>query len=397
MKGKQTLLTLLLVIAAAGIGSYLYMQSRSQVEPNLIRVSGNVEVTHAEVSFKIPGQVAARLVDEGELVRAGQLVARLDSTDLVHEVALRRAELQAAQAALAELEAGSRQEEIAQAAAVVRQVRARLDELLAGSRLQDVAAARAVVQREKAELDHRRADYERAASLHKRDLIAAQEYDAARAAYEVALRRFREAEERLKLVVEGPRREEIEQARAALAEAQQRYALVEQGPRQETIDQARARLEQAKAALALAETRLGYATLVSPLSGVVLSQNIEAGEYVAAGTPVVTVGDLTRVWLRAYINETDLGRVKVGQRVRVTTDSYPGKVYEGRVSFLASEAEFTPKNVQTAQERVKLVYRIKVDIPNPHMELKPGMPADADILLQPIDTGPLVGQALGGR
>jgi HlyD family secretion protein len=131
----------------------------------------------------------------------------------------------------------------------------------------------------------------------------------------------------------------------------------------------------------VAETRLGYATLVSPLSGVVLSKNVEPGEYVAAGTPVITVGELVNPWLRAYINETDLGRVKVGQRVYVTTDTYPGKRYEGRISFIASQAEFTPKNVQTEKERVKLVYRVKVDIPNPHMELKPGMPADAEILL----------------
>lgn len=119
----------------------------------------------------------------------------------------------------------------------------------------------------------------------------------------------------------------------------------------------------------------------APLAGVVLSENVEPGMYVAAGTPVVTVGDLVNVWLRAYINETDLGRVKVGQPVRVTTDTYPGEHYEGRVSFIASQAEFTPKNVQTEKERVELVYRVKVDIENPHMELKPGMPADGEILL----------------
>jgi HlyD family secretion protein len=151
------------------------------------------------------------------------------------------------------------------------------------------------------------------------------------------------------------------------------------GPRQEDIDQGRARVAQAQAALQLVKTQLSYATVVSPLTGVVLSKNIEPGEYVAPGTAVVTVGDLVNVWLRAYIEETDLGRVKVGQRASVTTDTYPGKRYEGRVSFIASEAEFTPKNVQTQKERVKLVYRIKIDITNPKMELKPGMPADAVI------------------
>jgi len=164
-----------------------------------------------------------------------------------------------------------------------------------------------------------------------------------------------------------------------LAQAKAEYDLVKAGPRREVIDQARAQLEQARAALQLAKTQLGYATVVSPLTGVVLSKNIEPGEYVAPGTAVVTVGDLVNVWLRAYIEETDLGRVKVGQRAWVTTDTDPGKKYPGRVSFISDEAEFTPKNVQTQKERVKLVYRIKIDITNPEMELKPGMPADAVI------------------
>ena len=153
------------------------------------------------------------------------------------------------------------------------------------------------------------------------------------------------------------------------------------GPRAEHIEHARERVAQAQELLALAETRLGYTMLTSPLSGLVLGEHVEAGEQVVAGTPVVTVGDLATVWLRGYIDETDLGRVKVGQKVRVRSDTYPDRAYEGSVSFIASEAEFTPKSVQTAKERVKLVYRIKVDVPNPALELKPGMPADAEILL----------------
>ncbi len=203
----------------------------------------------------------------------------------------------------------------------------------------------------------------------------------------MAKAKLREDQERLNLLLEGPRKEQVEQARAALRQAHERYNLIKKGPRQEDIDQARARLERARQALAIAETRLSYTTVAAPLSGVVLSQNLEPGMYAAPGTPVVTVGDLVNVWLRAYINETDLGRVKVGQPVRVTTDAYPGKHYEGRVSFIASQAEFTPKSVQTEKERVKLVYRVKIDIQNPQMELKPGMPADAEILLAAGTTG----------
>ena len=166
-----------------------------------------------------------------------------------------------------------------------------------------------------------------------------------------------------------------------MEQAQAQYRLVKEGPRKEDIDQARAKVEQAKAPLQSAETKLGYATVTSPLTGVVLSKNIEPGEYVAAGTPVVTVADIENLWLRAYVDERDLGKrnIALGTEAEITTDAYPGKVYKGRVSFISSEQEFTPKSVQTNRERVKFVYRIKIDVKNPDRELKPGMPADARI------------------
>jgi len=387
MKNKRKLLVLVPLMAVATVVSYKFIRSRYQSDPAAIRVSGNIEVTDVEVSFKIPGRLQERAVSEGETVTAGQLVAKLDPSELIEEVAVRRAEVGAVHAALAELVAGSRPEEIREAEAAVHKTRAWLDELVAGSRPQDIAAHKATVARAKAEVDRLESEYTRQQTLYKNDVISAREYEATQAALEAAKARLREAQEQSKLVIEGPRKEQIEQARASLKQATERLALVTKGPRHETIDQARARLEQARHALAVAETRLGYTTVVAPIGGVVLSENLEAGSYAAPGTPVVTVGDLANVWLRAYIAETDLGRVKVGQRVRVTTDTYPGKQYHGRVSFIASQAEFTPKNVQTEKERVKLVYRIKVDIQNPGMELKPGMPADAEILIGPDADG----------
>ena len=323
----QALLILSLVVLAVVAG--LYFQSRPAPELGALGVSGNIEMTDAEVSFKIPGRVVERSVSEGESVKAGQSVARLDTSELAQEVALRSAEVRAAEAALAELVTGSRPEEIAQAKAVVRRMQA------------DVARAQA--------------DFKRLKKLYEQDNVSGQDYDAAKSAVEVTT--------------------------AKLGEAQEQLRLVQKGPRIEKVERARAQLQQAKEALALAETRLGYATLTSPLTGVVLSHNIEPGEFVAPGTPIVTVGDLEHVWLRAYVDETDLGRVKVGQAAQVTTDTYSNKVYEGRVSFIASQAEFTPKSVQTKKERVKLVYRIKITIANPEMELKAGMPADARIAL----------------
>ena len=152
-----------------------------------------------------------------------------------------------------------------------------------------------------------------------------------------------------------------------MEQAQAQYRLVKEGPRKEDIDQGRAKVEQAKAALQSAETKLGYATVTSPLTGVVLSKNTEPGEYVAAGTPIVTVADIENVWLRAYVDERDLGKrnIVLGTEAEITTDAYPGKVYKGRVSFISSEQEFTPKSVQTNHERVKFVYRIKIDVKNP--------------------------------
>jgi HlyD family secretion protein len=240
-------------------------------------------------------------------------------------------------------------------------------------------------QTAKADLARAQADYVRASRLMKEKSISAEDYDRAKAVYEVADQRARQASEELELRQEGTRKERIAQAEAALAEAKARYELVLAGPRKETIQQARARVQQAEASLELAKTRLGYTAIVSPLSGVVLSKNIEPGEYVAPGTPVVTIGDLVNVWLRAYVNESDLGRVNFGQDVQVTTDTYPGRVYKGRISFVSSEAEFTPKSVQTEHQRVRLVYRIKIDITNRQKELKPGMPADATIILNSHD------------
>jgi len=326
MTRKKAIVAALVVLAIGG-GIAAWFRFREGKEVGVIRVSGNIEVTDVEVSFRIPGRLLERSVDEGMSVSAGQPVARLDSADLEREASMKEAELQAAEAVLRELVAGSRPQEIARAGAAA-------------------AAARAEAERLSADLD-------RAKALIAKDVIPRQEFERARAAYEVADERRNEAEESLHLVQEGPRREQIERARA--------------------------QVRQAKEALELARTRLSYASIVSPLAGVVLSKNAEPGDYVAPGTPVVTVGALDTPWLRAYIEETDLGRVKVGQHVEVTADTYPGKKYAGRISFIASEAEFTPKSVQTRKERVKLVYRIKVDVSNPDMELKPGMPADAVI------------------
>jgi HlyD family secretion protein len=328
MKKKIIILALLVVVGA--VGAFFYFKNHRAPDQNRLRVSGNIEITEVEVSFKIPGRVEERPVFEGQMISAAQVVARLDDQDLKLEMAQRRAQVAAARSLLSEMQAGSRPEEIAQ--------------------------AEAAQERAQADGNRARIEYERQKRLFDREVISTREFDQAKTAFEASEARIREAK--------------------ALS------TMVRKGPRQEKIDQSRATLEQAKQFQELAQTRLNQATLLSPVSGMVLSENIQPGEYVSPGTPVISLGDLSRVYLRAYINETDLGRVKVGYRVRLTTDTFPGKKYEGIISFMAPQAEFTPKNIQTQKERVKLVYRIKVEIPNPNMELKPGMPADGEIILE---------------
>ena len=187
------------------------------------------------------------------------------------------------------------------------------------------------------------------------------------------------------MVKEGPRKEEIAGGRAQLA-ARGRARTAEANRidlrrKQEQLGAALADIERARAQVGITQAQLNDTVISSPIDGVVLVKSAEPGEVIAAGTTIIRIGDLDHPWLRAYVGETDLGRVKLGAPVKLTTDSYTGKVYRGAVSFIASEAEFTPKQIQTKEERVKLVYRIKVDVENPGHELKNNMPVDAEIPL----------------
>lgn len=319
--GLMVLVSLGVVLAA------VILLRRTGTETGNLKLTGTIETTTVAASFKVPGRLKERLVDEGQQVKIGQIVARLEDDELKDERTVRSADQQAAQAALADLKAGSRQEEI--------------------------AASAATLARLKAEAERAAQDATRAEALFKKEVIPRKELDAARAAKDATAAAVREGDERLKLV--------------------------KVGPRPDAIKQAQARLEGAAAARSLADTRLSQAVLAAPISGTVMAKHAEPGELLAAGSPVITVAKMDEVWVRAYLPETQLGKIKLGQRAIVTSDTWKGRTYQGTVSFIASEAEFTPRNVQTEAERVKLVYRIKITIANPQQELKPGMPVDAVI------------------
>ena len=383
---------LALLVLAGGITLYLFFENRKNGE-GTISVSGNIEATTVDVSFKIPGKIAKILVEEGDFVKEGHLIAALEHQDLLAQKAKAEATLESAQSRIPsllkniEFQDQATRQEISQAQAAVDAARSRLQQLLAGSRPQEIQSARAAVDQAQADMEKRKADMDRAKKLYQDHYISAQDWDAARTAYEMALAGYQKVQENYALVVEGPRKEEIDTARAQLRQSEAALRLartrtIQVDVLRQDLATAQAQVKEAASSLEVIQTQIGYSSLFAPIGGVVLVKNTEAGEFIVPGGAVITLGDVAKPWLKAFINESDLGRVKLGQKVSVTTDSYPGKVYPGKITFISSEAEFTPKNVQTTKERVKLVYRIKVSLANPQMELKPGMPADAKIHLK---------------
>ena len=386
------ILPLLLIIV---VGVVVYRNYIRVGDDTLLRFSGNIEVTESQMSFQIPGRLQERLLEEGESVAKKQPLARLNNIDQTIGVAGTEANLAYASSVLAELEAGSRKEDIDRTNAKVMQARHSLLELQHGSRIEDVKVAKAELDRAVAseksaivKLKQAERDYTRYTTLHKDGSVSDDIFESIQTLYNTAENQVSEARgktksatERLSLLKAGPRIEQINRAEAALSQVEAEYALVIAGPREEKIDQARAKMQIALVSVQQARQQLKYTELIAPMDGVVLSVSAEPGEYLNPASPVLTLGNLDKPWLRAYVSEKALGKIQLNQKVTVSTDSFPEKKYEGRVSFISSEAEFTPKTVQTFEERVKLVYRIKVALHNEDNELRPGMPADGVISL----------------
>jgi membrane fusion protein YbhG len=388
---KKRIIIILLLLGVAGTAIYTFRGMKRQPD-NRIVVSGNIELTEVNIAFKTAGRLIERNVDEGDGVKSGQVVARLDRDQLTAQreretAGLASADSQLAQAVTSvEWEKANLAADIEQKRADLASNEARLAELKNGARPQEKLDAKAAVDAAQSELERSKRDWDRAQTLYKNDDISTAQYDQYRNRWESATAALNSAREREALVLAGPRAEvihaqegQVERARAALKMAE--VNALEMKRREQEMNTRRSEIGRSKASIALIDSQLADTIATSPVDGVVLVKAADVGEVLAPGTTVVTVGDIDHPWLRGYINETDLGKVKLGSKAKVTTDSYPGKTYWGRVTFISSEAEFTPKQIQTEQERVKLVYRIKIEVENPHRELKSNMPADAEIVL----------------
>jgi len=312
------------VVATAGYlaRATLYSWLGGGPAAGIILVSGNIEAHQSVLGFKtVQSRIVELPFDEGQWVDKGTLIARLDDSDYRQQVAVNEAalEMQNRQFAAAE---------------------------------KNLAATQRTVEYSAADLQFREAEYKRADFLLTQGSGTVEARDQTYAAWQ-----------------------------QAVAAHQRDQALENAAQRQ--VELSHASIRNAEETLKLAQIILGYTVLRAPFSGVIQVRQAELGEIMVPGTPVVTLADLDHVWLRAYINETDIGKVRYGQGATVTTDTYPGKKYAGRVSFISGNAEFTPKSVETHAERVTLVYRIRIDIDNPSHELVPGMPADATLQALP--------------
>jgi len=385
------------VVVVLIIATILLWRTRERSGPPLDQLYGNgiIETTEVDISAKVAGKITSLPLDEGDPVNEGDLIAQLDSEELAAQVQQAEAALASARANLAELLAGTRVEEVRraraqyQAATQTQQLaQAQYDLVKAGPRVEEIAQLGAAVRQVEVALADAGRELARLQGLEDQGAVARQQVDLQRTRRDSAAAQLDAARERLRAGEVGSRPQEIAAAKAALRQAQDQARatkavldLALAGPRPETIEAARGRVAQAEAALRVAQAQLGYTTVFSPVAGVVVTRGAELGELVTPGMPIARVSVIDRPWLRVYVPETDLGRVKLGQSAGVTTDTYPDRTYPGRVVEIAQQPEFTPKNVQTKEERVKLVFGVKIEVENRDRELKPGMPADAVIHL----------------
>ncbi|HEY9462715.1 MAG TPA: efflux RND transporter periplasmic adaptor subunit [Vicinamibacterales bacterium] len=310
---------------------------------NTLRVSGHVEATEVHVAAEVGGRILELRVDEGARLNRGDIIAKLDTRDTELQMQRARADRDAAVAQLRLLEAGSRIEDIRQAEAQV-----------------DAAEAEAMAIQ--ADLKAAQLDLDRFEALLKANAGSQKQRDDAKARADMTRERLRSAEERVRA-------------------ARENTARLKMGARPEEISAARARVAAADAQIAVLEKALADAQIVSPVAGIVTQKLVDAGELVMRGTPIVVVTDLDNAWANLFVPEPMVPRVKLGQPAKVVTDA-GGDGLSGKVTFVSPKAEFTPRNVQTAEERSKLVYRIKVTVDNRAGILKPGMPVDAELQVQ---------------
>ncbi len=332
---KKKIIIIVFLILFIGVGLLVYFGQLSSKQKELF-YSGTIETTQANLSFQVPGRVTKVYVQEGQSVALDQTIAELDRVEFESRLAQAQANLEKTKKTKLQLET--------------------VLDIYKKTLPTEVARATANVKSAKDTMNDAEKNYQRFEELFKKGVVTEKERDSLKLNYEVTKSRLAESESVLKL-------------------AQGNLFKIDAA--KQDIDTAIPQIDAAKASLNQAAIQLGYTQLKSPMNGIITSRNIEPGETVTPGREVITISDLSRVDLKIFVDETEIGKIRPNQPVDVKVDTFPGKIYRGYVSFISPEGEFTPKIIQTKKERVKLVYLVKVSINNTAYELKSGMPADA--------------------
>ncbi len=347
----------------------------SQQKSGPLVVSGFVEADEIRVGSRVGGRVLKVLVEEGSLVRKGAALVELEPFDLLERKAESQQLLAQAAATYGKVAAGFRVEEIAQAKARRTQIQADLDKLRNGPRPQEISAAEADLRLANADLELARTVYQRVESLYGKQAADKNTLDEATTSLKVAQAAVDARHEQLALLQEGSRAEDIARAEAQLDEADQALKLRQNGSRTEEIAEAKAKRDAFEAAVRAIERQLEELSILAPTESVVEAIDLQPGDLLSANAPAVALVDRQRMWVRAYVPENHLNLTN-GQAVDVRIDSFPGRIFKGEIVFVARQAEFTPANVQTPEERSKQVFRIKVQLTDGLDVLRPGMAAD---------------------
>jgi HlyD family secretion protein len=424
----RRIVPILILLLLLGGGYYLYSTNQLPFLPTNVAAesnsfSGFIEGEEVSIAAELSGRIQAIDVDEGDRVTAGEELVRLDRTLLDAQIAQAQAAVETAQAQLAQLKNGARESDVGAARAALDAAQQNYDKLRAGATASDLAAAQAAldaarknydkvragptadqlaqlkaqVDNAKAVLDQAQSAYDRiggatnpfiAETLQSRQLQqATNNYNAALAAYndarthpttaELAAAWGQVQQAQAALVRLTPDAAQLAAAQSQVEQAQ--AALDRLTPTTDSITVAENQVRQAEAALAVLQVQAVKMTLTSPVTGIVTRRAFQIGELATPGTALLTISVLDPVKLTIYVPETEIGRIQLGGETSVQVDSFPGKSFKGKVVFINSQAEFTPRNVQTKAERVNTVFAVKVELPNAGLDLKPGMPADATV------------------
>jgi multidrug resistance efflux pump len=364
-------LLIVFVLATIIVGALLW----SQAHTGPFFVSGFIESHQIRVGSRVGGRVEQVHVTEGQAVAANDSLLTLEPYDLRARLAEAQAVLQAKEALFQKLVAGPRKEEIEGVRAARDRAQAALDKAVAGPRPLEIHIAADKLARATAELAKAQKDYARIQALFDSGEAAQEERDAVTRSLAVAKASTAQAQNELDLLREGTRSEDIAAARARLAEAQQTLALLEAGTRAEDVAEARATVASAQAAVSVIQRQLAELTVHAPVDSVVEAVDLRPGDLIAPNAPVIALNDPSELWVRAYVPEDRLD-LQLGQEVSVRVDSFPGRRFAGHISYISRDAEFTPSNVQTPDERSKQVFRMKVLLDEGLDVLRAGMAAD---------------------